>query len=164
MAGKALDIYLNDHLAGATMGCEIAGHLRDRNEGTPLGGRMASLAAEIDSDRRTLVDLAERLGTASNPVKQGTAWLAEKASQVKFSGMTSGNPELGTFLALETLSLGVEGKISLWRSLKAVADDDAALVGMNFDDLIERGETQRRALEAERIEVGASVLRGGDGA
>ena len=159
MAERALDIYLNDHLAGATMGCEIAEDLRDQNEGTPLGERMASLAAEIDSDRETLVGLAERLGTTSNPVKKGTAWLAEKASQLKFSGATSGNRQLGNFLALETLSLGVEGKICLWRTLRAIADDHAALGGMNLDDLIARGETQRRALEAERMDVGTRVLR-----
>jgi hypothetical protein len=162
MAERALDIYVNDHLAGSTMGYELAEHLRDQNAGTPLGERMASLAAEIDSDRQALVDLAKRLGTTSNPVKQGVAWLAEKAGQVKFSGVTSGNPELGTFLALETLSLGVEGKIALWRSLRAVADSDPALAGMDFDDLVARGETQRRALETERMEVGTRVLRGGD--
>jgi hypothetical protein len=161
MAERALDVYLNDHLAGATMGCEIADDLRDRNEGTPLGGRMAVLAAEIESDRATLADLAERLGTTSNPVKKGTAWLAEKAAELKFSGATSGNPDLGTFLELEALSLGVEGKICLWRSLQAVADDHAAMEGMNFDDLIARGEAQRRALEAERSQVGSSALRGG---
>lgn len=160
MAEKALEIYVNDHLAGATMGCEIAEDLRDRNAGTPLGERMASLATEIDADRRTLADLAERLGTPSNPVKKGTAWLAEKAGELKFSGATSGNPALGTFLALETLSLGVEGKIALWRSLKAIAGDHTALAAMSFDELIERGQTQRRALEAERMEVGAGVLRG----
>jgi hypothetical protein len=164
MADKALDIYLNDHLAGATMGCEIAEHIRDQNQGTPLGDRMASIAEEIESDRRRLVDLAEGLGTASNPVKKGAAWLAEKASQVKFSGVTAGNPALGTFLALETLSLGVEGKIALWRSLKAIGGSDPAFAGMNFDELIERGEAQRRALEAERMEMGSRVLRGGDGA
>ena len=160
MAERALDVYLNDHLAGATMGCEIAEDLRDRNEGTPLGDRMAVLAAEIESDRTTLAELAERLGTTSNPVKKGTAWLAEKAGELKFSGATSGNPDLGNFLELETLSLGVEGKISMWRSLQAIADDHAAMGGMNFDDLIDRGESQRRVLEAERMEAGASVLRG----
>jgi hypothetical protein len=162
MAERALDIYVNDHRAGATMGSEIAAHLRDQNEGRPLGELMAPVAAEIDADRQTLDDLAERLGTSSNPVKQGVAWLAEKASQVKFSGVTSGNPELGTFLALETLSLGVEGKIALWRSLRAIADDEPALRGIDFDDLIARGETQRRALETERMELGTRVLRGGD--
>jgi hypothetical protein len=164
MAGKALEIYLNDHLAGATMGCELAEQLRDGNKGSPLGDRMASLAEEIAEDRRTLVDLTERVGATSNPIKQGTTWLAEKASRLKFSGVTSGNPELGTFLALETLSLGVEGKIALWRGLAAVADAEPALAAMNFDDLIERGQRQRRQLEADRIAVGASVLRNGDGA
>ncbi len=81
--------------------------------------------------------------------------------KAKFSGATSGNPDLGTFLELETLSLGVEGKISMWRSLQAIADDHPAMGGMNFDDLIDRGESQRRVLEAERMEAGASVLRGG---
>lgn len=162
MAEKALEIYLNDHLAGATMGCEIAEQLRDRNEGSPLGDRMTSLAADIDADRRTLVDLAERLGATSSPIKQGTTWLAEKASRVRFSGMTSGDPELGTFLALETLSLGVEGKIALWRALAAIAEGPA-LAAMDFDDLIARGEAQRRQLEAERIAVGARVLRERDG-
>jgi hypothetical protein len=164
MAGKALEIYLNDHLAGATMGCELAGQLRDGNKGSPLGDRMASLAEEIAEDRRSLVDLTEQVGATSNPIKQGTTWLAEKASRLKFSGATSGNPKLGTFLALETLSLGVEGKIALWRALAAVADAEPALAAMNFDDLIERGQRQRRQLEADRIAVGASVLRNGDGA
>ncbi len=164
MAERSLDIYLNDHLAGATMGCETAERLRDDNEGTPLGVRMASLADEIAADRQTLVDLAARLDTASNPVKQGALWVAEKASRVKFSGIGSGQPELGTFLALETLSLGVEGKIALWRTLRAIADEDPALRATDFDELIDRGETQRRALEAERMELGPRVLRGGGGA
>jgi hypothetical protein len=159
MAGQALEIYVNDHLAGATMGCEIAEDLRDRNEGTPLGERMASLLEEIEADRRTLADLADQLGVTQNPVKKGTAWLAEKAGELKFSGMTSGDPAFGTFLELETLSLGVEGKIALWRALQAIADVHPALAATNFDDLIERGQRQRRTLEADRLAVGATVLR-----
>ncbi len=72
---------------------------------------MASLAVEIANDRQSLVDLMDRMGTVTNPVTKGTAWLAEKASHVKFGGMASGNPGIGTFVALETLALGVQGKI-----------------------------------------------------
>lgn len=159
MADKALDIYLNDHLAGATMGCELAEQIHAQNDGTPLGELMATLALEIEDDRQTLVQLMDRMGTDTNPLKQGTAWLAEKASRLKFTGMTSGNPELGTFLALETLSLGVEGKISLWRSLKAIEADHPVLAGVNFDQLIGRGETQRGSLESQRMALGVRVLR-----
>ena len=36
-ADKLLSIYLNDHLAGATIGVELARRIRARNRGTPLG-------------------------------------------------------------------------------------------------------------------------------
>lgn len=159
MAEKALETYINDHLAGASMGCEIAERLRNDNEGSPLGDLMASLTAEIEADRQTLVDLADRLDATRNPIKEGTTWLAEKAGRLKFSGVTSGDRELGTFLALETLSLGIEGKIALWRALAAATEKGPALVAMDFDQLIERGESQRRRLEAERLAMGSQVLR-----
>jgi hypothetical protein len=37
MADRAMDVYLNDHLAGATLGSNLAEQIRDRHEGTPLG-------------------------------------------------------------------------------------------------------------------------------
>ena len=36
IAGKALDIYLDDYLAGSTLGCGLAEQLHAQNEGTPL--------------------------------------------------------------------------------------------------------------------------------
>ncbi|MGI8920441.1 MAG: hypothetical protein ACR2HD_02020 [Solirubrobacteraceae bacterium] len=159
MADKAMDVYLNDHLAGAMLGSDLAEQLRDRNEGNPLGETMGSIAAEIESDRQTLIDLMERMGTSKNPVKQVTTWLAEKASRPKFSGMTSGEPELGTFLALESLSLGVEGKASLWEALKEVAGEYAQLASMDLDDLRERAAAQRRTLERERLAAARRALR-----
>jgi hypothetical protein len=57
MADKAIDVDLNDHLAGATLGSDLAEQIRDRNEGTPLGDAMGSIARQIEEDRRTLLDL-----------------------------------------------------------------------------------------------------------
>jgi hypothetical protein len=162
MADRALDIYLNDHLAGATAGLELAEELRDRTAGTALGDVMTSLAQEIARDREVLVDLADRLGTTSNPVKQGVAWLAEKAARIKLSGASSGSPALGTFLGLEALALGVEGKACLWRSLQSIAAPDGTLATLDLDDLIERAQAQREILERERRAAGAAVL-GTDG-
>ena len=56
------------------------------------------LAPQIEEDRGVLLDLMERMGTSKNPAKQATTWLAEKASRPKFSGLTSGEPALGTFM------------------------------------------------------------------
>ena len=64
MADKAMDVYLNDHLAGAMLGSDLAEQLRKENEGTPLGELMATLAPRIEDDRQTLIDLMERMGTS----------------------------------------------------------------------------------------------------
>lgn len=119
---------------------------------------MATIAPQIEEDRETLVDLMERMGTPKNPVKQVTGWLAEKASRVKFSGALSGEPDQGLFMALESLTLGVEGKACLWRVLKEVASQYPALAAANLDELLNRAEAQHSALERERVAAGRSAL------
>ena len=60
-------------------------------------------------------------------------------------------------MALETLTLGVEGKASLWRALIAVADRYPTLAPWTWTGLLERAEAQHGALEDER--VAAATLR-----
>jgi len=158
MPDKALDVYLNDHLGGATLGSDLAEQIREHSEGTPLGDLMAGLASEIEADRQTLADLMEQLGTSRNAVKQVTGWLAEKASRAKFTGTTSREPDFGLFMALETLTLGVEGKLSLWKALKGVAGEYAPLAAANLDALIARAQAQHDALEGERVSAGRRAL------
>lgn len=162
MTERGLDIYLNDHLAGAAFGSDLARQICKHSEGTSLGQVMHSLASEIEADRQTLLDLMEQLGTPKNPVKQATTWMAEKASRPKLSGVTAGDDAHGTFLALETLALGVEGKHSLWIALKTVADDYPALETAELDRLIERAAAQRSILERERVAAGRQALRRDD--
>ena len=147
MAHKALDTYLNDHLGGSMLGSDLAEQIRERSEGTPLRDMMATITPEIQEDRETLIDLMEQLGTSKNPVKQVTAWIAEKASRVKFGGASSGEPDFGLFMALETLTLGVEGKLAMWKALKQIADEHAPLA-----------ESQHDALENERLATSGRVL------
>lgn len=161
MADKELDTYLNDHLGGATLGSELARQIWDRAEGTPLGAVMARVAPEIEEDRQSLVDLMGRLGTSENPVKQATTWVAEKASRIKFSGVTSGEPDLGLFMALETLTLGVTGKLALWTALEAVAADHPPLAATDLETLIARARSQREALERARLAAARRALVGG---
>jgi hypothetical protein len=160
MADSAIDTYLNDHLAGAMFGRDLADQVRDRADGTPLGDAMRSLAQEIDEDRQALIDLMERLGTSKNPVKQVTAWLAEKASRAKFGGPTGGETELGLFMSLEALAIGVEGKRCLWSALREVVAEYPELNLTELDRLADRARSQRRALERERIEAARRALPG----
>jgi hypothetical protein len=170
MTHKAMDVYLNDHLAGAMLGSDLAQQIQSRNQGTPLGELMQALAPQIEEDRQTLIGLMERMGTSKSPVKQAGAWVTEKASRVKFGGLISGEQGLGTFMAVESLALGVQGKLSLWRALEQVADQHPAIASINLRELIDRAQTQYNLLEAERLVAGTRALghvhtasRGGGG-
>ena len=158
MAEKAMDVYLNDHLGGATLGSDLAAQIRDQSEGTPLGQVMTRIAAEIEEDRETLLELMDRLDTPRNPVKQVTGWMAEKASRIKFSGATSGERDHGLFMALESLRLGVAGKKGLWLVLREVRDDYEPLQSIDLPGLIERASNQGQTLEAERMAAGVRAL------
>jgi hypothetical protein len=154
MADKAMDVYLNDHLAGATFGSDLARQIESLSEGTEFATQARELATQIEEDLQTLSGLMQRMGVTKNPLKQATTWLAEKFSRVKLTGLSSGERSLGLFMALETLSLGVEGKASLWRVLRVVEDKYPALEAGELDALIARAEAQREVLESERIAVG----------
>jgi hypothetical protein len=158
MTDRALDVYLNDHLAGATFGSALAEQILKRHEHTPLGDLMNSLAREIKEDRQTLIKLMEQLDVSKNPFKQATGWLAERVSLVKFSGVGSGEPDHGAFMALETLTLGVEGKRSLWKALKQVQSQYPPLSAGSLDALIDRADAQHAALERERLGAATQAL------
>jgi hypothetical protein len=104
----------------------------------------------------------ERVDVDESAVKKAGAAIAEKVAKAKFSGATSGEEELGTFLGLESLSLGVEGKLSLWLTLRAV-DADFGLTDEQLDDLAERARDQRKVLERERLEAGKRVFNSPSG-
>ena len=161
MAHKGMDVYLHDHLGGATLGAELADQIGEYGEGTALADIMVTLRAEIEEDRRTLLELMDRLDAGQHPVKQATGWLAEKASRVKFSGLTSGDRDHGLFMALEILALGVQGKRSLWVALREVRADHPPLAALDLDALILRAEKQYATLEPERVAAGRRALAAG---
>ena len=50
--------------------------------------------------------------------------------------------------------------MSLWKVLKALSDRHGPLESLNLDELIERAQRQRNALERERIAAGTRALGG----
>jgi hypothetical protein len=61
MPSRLLPIYLNDHLAGATAGVELARRSLNENKGTEFEEFLRGLLAEIVEDRATLLQLMERI-------------------------------------------------------------------------------------------------------
>lgn len=151
-----LATYLHDHLAGAVHAIETLKAMRDRQAGKPLGEFAATLLVEVEADRDTLRKLAESTGAGSSRLKEGASWLAERASRLKLTDES--DHSIGTFEALEFLELGIHGKWALWCALDVAAVSDARLKGMDFKQLAERAETQRRLVNERRLEAARRAL------
>jgi hypothetical protein len=156
VAGKLLSIYLNDHLAGSTVGVELAKRARSENEGTALGDWLVGLSREIEEDRATLERLMDELGVRRDHLKTKSAWIAEKAGRLKLNGQLSGYSPLSRLVELESLHLGVNGKLDMWQALGRILGD--GVDGFDFDQLARRAERQARELEQRRLDAAAEAL------
>jgi hypothetical protein len=156
MSEHLLAIYLNDHLGGATVGVELARRARASQAGTELGAFLDRLTAEIEADRAALVRLMEHFGVRKDPVKQGVAWVAEKAGRLKPNGQITGRSPLSTLIELEGLHVGISGKLSMWEVLEPALGPEVA--GINLATMAERARRQLEELGQRRIEAGAVAV------
>ena len=153
MNDDLLGIYLNDHLAGSIVGLEIARRSLSSNRSTRFEAFLVQLVSELEQDRQVLEQVMDRLGVRRNPAKQAGAWLAEKAGRLKLNGKLIGYSDLSRVIELEGLTMGVVGKLSMWRNLMELAAEDERLSGIPFSDVVARTEAQRQTLEANRLEA-----------
>jgi hypothetical protein len=145
-AGRFLAIYLNDHLAGATLAVELARRLRSSNKDDgEFGQPLSQLCAEIEADRETLERLMEHLEVGRDPVKPTLAKGAEKLGRLKLNGRIWGYSPLSRVLELEVLSGLVGGKMQLWNALEQSFGE--TLDGFDFHALAARADNQGQRLE-----------------
>ena len=155
---NVLGIYLNDHLAGATAGTELArraaGSAQDREEHAAL----RSFAAEVAQDRAALLEIMAALGIPVRTYKVCAAWIGEKAGRLKLNGRLFTRSPLSGLEELEILRLGVEGKAAGWRTLRVLADTDQRLDPARLDELIARARRQADLLEDLRVRAADRVI------
>jgi hypothetical protein len=155
-----LGIYLNDHLAGATAGTELAHRkARSHSDDGKNGATLRRLAAEIAQDRAALLDIMTALGVKVRRYKVGAAWVGEKAGRLKLNGRLFARSPLSNLEELEMLRLGVEGKAAGWRTLRTLADTDTRLDPARLDELISRAGRQADLLEDLRVAAASQVVR-----
>ena len=155
-----LATYLNDHLAGATAGSEIAQRTAGSNRGTEYGPPLAEIAREIKEDRETLIEIMKRLDVGRDVLKVAVAWTGEKIGRFKPNGRLLSYSPLSRLEELEFLAIGIEGKLTMWRALEATVAADGRLAGVDLEDLIRRGRSQRRRVERLRLKAANEALSG----
>jgi hypothetical protein len=157
-ASKYLATYLNDHLAGSTVGIELVRRAANENRGTELGAFLSSLEREIVEDRRTLEELMDGLDVGADHKKIVVAWISEKVGRLKPNAQLRGYSPLSPLVELEGLSLGIEGKRLMWLALQEIAGPGFPLSIARLQELAARAERQRADVEAHRRAVGAEAL------
>jgi hypothetical protein len=151
-----LAIYLNDHLAGATVALELARRARGANEGSELGAFLGELGEELEHDRETLREVMATVGAGRDRLKVAGAWAGEKAGRLKLNGRLLGYSPLSRVVELEGLALAVTANLTLWRMLDGLAD--ARLAKFEFNALAGRAERRRDELERHQRDAGRLAL------
>jgi hypothetical protein len=155
-AHTLLSIYLNDHLAGSTVGCNLCKRTLAENRGSDLGDFLERLCPEIEEDRATLLDVMASAGVRENPIKRMGAVAAERAGRLKLNGQLLGYSPLSRLVELEALMAGIEGKRGLWAALQEVADP--RLEQFDFVALEQRAARQHDEVDQHRRRAARQAL------
>jgi hypothetical protein len=161
---ELIGIYLNDHLAGATAGTELAHRVARRHDEVADRAILQRLAGEINADRRALLEIMALLGVPVRHYKTTVAWLGERAGRLKFNGRLRTRSPLSSLEELELLRLGVEGKAAGWRTLRELAGAGAGagaeprLSEAWLDELLTRARAQADLLEELRVRAARHLI------
>lgn len=156
MPSGDLETYLHDHLAGSVAAVEMVERAIAENEGDPLAVVLAQVLTDIREDQDVLRRLLAGLGAGESPLKKAGAWLMEKAGRLKLGD--TGEAAIQRFEMLEALSLGILGKLALWRALQRVADRHTALREVDLAALEQRALEQHQRIEGYRLEAAREAL------
>lgn len=157
-AQDPLGIYLNDHLAGATAGLELARRVARAQHVPAAQEDVWQFAGEVAEDRTALLAIMGTLGVPVRGYKVWAAWAGEKASRLKPNGRLTTRSPLSDLEELEIMRLGVEGKAAGWRTLRALADRDGRLDPGQLDELMSRARRQADFLEESRARAALRVI------
>lgn len=158
-----LGIYLNDHLAMATGGTELA---RRAARGSSWHREaLATIADELAADRSALKHIMQSLEVPTRSYKQAGAWAGEKVGRLKPNGRLISRSPVSDVLELEGLRIMVEGNAACWRLLRrlALAEGYDRLDRVLLDRLMEKAERQAKQLEELRISTAVEVFGGSSG-
>lgn len=158
MIDDNLVTYLNDHLAGSVGALELLDRLIENYEGKPLERFFKNLRGDIQEDQKKLEELIHKLGEEESAVRKAGAWILEKLSRAKIRLTESEEGDVGLFLALEALALGITGKRALWRALASASEVVPSLSRLNYAELETRAVEQGDRVEAQRIEFARTVF------
>jgi hypothetical protein len=145
---KRLSTYLNDHLAVALAGVELAKRSLASNEGTAVEPLLRRLNDDLDADLRLMREVMRALGVSEDPLKKGLAWVGERLGRLKLNDSLTSYSPLSRVVELEGLMVVTGLLRTTWASLDEVLGEDARVP--DTGEARRRAEQNLRDLEQQR--------------
>src|ERR1041384_3666517 len=101
MASELMEIYLTDHLAGATAGSRRMRRLADAERRAEDANTLQRIANEVEEDRATLLSIIEAEGVEPRWYKTAMARLGEAVGMLKPNGQLFSRSPLSSVIELE---------------------------------------------------------------
>lgn len=146
IAQDLLNLYLSDHLTGASAGAARIDRMAGSFVDTPVFAQLSVIAEEIRAERRFLKQLIHDLGFRQLPHRQAAAWAGEHAGRLKNNGRLLSRSPMTIVLEVELMRSAVMGKRGGWQTLADNAED----LGLDpevFRQLAEKALQQHEVLE-----------------
>ncbi|MCB7135847.1 hypothetical protein [Cellulosimicrobium marinum] len=118
-----LETYLDDHVAGATVGLSRVERMARAYRGTFVGDVVGPMEDQLREEREFLLDTTRDLGFHVSRYKVVLATVAERVGRLKPNGRVVHASPLSALLEVEILRGAVMGKLSGWRTLLQLPDD-----------------------------------------
>ncbi len=126
-----LPTFLGDHLALVTAAAELG----RRAAGTPtkayLDGPLAGLPSDLAVERTAVLRVHELLGVRRDRLKEGGAWLGEKAGRLKLNGRLRSPSPLSAVTELQGLAVLCGALAGFWAGVEAAVGDEPGIAQLD---------------------------------
>ena len=147
-----LELYLNDHLSGATAGLSRVQHMVEVDGDLPIHADLSQLAVELGEEHDRLRRLIQELGLTQKWYRQLPAKVGEQVGRLKLNRRIFSRSPMTPVLEVELLRGAVNAKAGLWELLQEVAP----ALDLDPDEwrtLVERAHEQSERLSRMHAQV-----------
>ncbi|WP_109473675.1 hypothetical protein [Ornithinimicrobium cavernae] len=153
-----LELYLNDHLAGAAAGRARVHRMASAYPDPEIGGPLHELARQLDAEYERLETLLLELGMRRLTYRQLAARALERLGRLKLNGRLLRRSPMTPVLELELMRGAVNAKAGLWELLVSLSPD-LGLDAREFSELAALVPRQSRMLEELHGELVPDAFR-----
>ena len=147
-------VYLRDHASAARAGADLFARMASSQARRSWGPELASLAADVDEDRRALMGLLRDVGVSPDPWLTLAARAGERVGRLKPNGHLLSRSPLSDLLEVEGGLDAVHAKLAGWRALRAAT----LRTSVDLAGLERRAQDELDRLAAIHQRVAAAVL------